>query len=621
MKFKWLSMLSLLFLILGIISVPKWHIKANEITDYSGEATLYYDPDRSNIQITSETVNVVAEPGVDFRFVNKLSFPDSQIIKEGDTLVLKIPEEFNLITVMTFPVKNAEGTIVAQAVANPETDTITLTFTDHFSKVPENKKLEISFDAVIDRSNVADGEKMVQYGGGLFKFTFKNNRGSAGFTEMKYGYQDAKNPDQIQWRIVINAGQSVLEDLVIVDSFGENQTLVEGSLRIVDYAKQPEAIKSEDQLWGLDALTNLTDKAILNRNVTGDVTGFTLPYGNNEGRVVYFEYATHIPEDTVEGATLSNDLSWSSTTTAGKVIEALVKLQAGSGKASSEKSENVVLKATKLLEGRELKEGEFTFALYAADNLTTPLQTKTNANDGTVTFDTIRYSQEGVYQYVIKELAGSNQEISYDSTEYHVTVSVTDVNGVKMGEVSYDQKPVFKNVYTPITTESTTEVTTESTTESTTEATTESTTESTTEATTDSTTESTTETTTESTTDSTTESTTETTTESTTESTTEATTESTTESTTETTTESTTESTTEATTESTTESTTEATTESTTESTTETTTESTTESTTEGKKKTPKLPKTGDASGLSAFVAGAALLTLGMLSKKAYRKK
>ncbi|WP_162011733.1 Ig-like domain-containing protein [Streptococcus sp. S784/96/1] len=309
MKLKWINLISLFVLILGMVSIPILDVSANVIKDYASEATLYYDPDKNNVQITSETVDVVVESGVDFRFVNKLSFPDSQIIKEGDTLVLKIPEEFNLITIMKFPVKNAEGIIVAQAIADPETDTVTLTFTDHFSKVPENKKVEISFDAVIDRSNVSDGEKTVQYGGGLFKFTFKNNRGSAGFTEMKYGYQDSKNPDQIQWRIVVNAGQSLLNDLVIVDTFGENQTLVEGSLRVVDYATQPEAIKSEDELWELEALTNLTDKVVLNRNGAGEVIGLTLPYGNNDRRVIYFEYATHIPEGVVEGATLSNVLS------------------------------------------------------------------------------------------------------------------------------------------------------------------------------------------------------------------------------------------------------------------------------------------------------------------------
>ena len=54
----------------------------------------------------------------------------------------------------------------------------------------------------------------------------------------------------------------------------------------------------------------------------------------------------------------------------------------------------VVLSAKKVLNGRELKADEFTFELKAEDG--TLLQSKKNAADGTVTFDTIKYTQESM---------------------------------------------------------------------------------------------------------------------------------------------------------------------------------------------------------------------------------
>ncbi|MGT2896072.1 Spy0128 family protein [Streptococcus entericus] len=239
------------------------------------------------------------------------------------------------------------------------------------------------------------------------------------------------------------------------------------------------------------------------------------------------------------------------------------------------------IQVAKSLTGRELMADEFSFTL--TDESGKEIETVTNDGDGNVTFGELTFDKVGKYTYKVKEVKGTDSEITYDSKELTITITVTDNGqGQLVAVVDYPAEKQFVNEYvTTTTTASTTASTTESTT-TTTESTTPSTTESTTTttaSTTPSTTESTT-TTTASTTPSMTESTT-TTTASTTPSTTESTT-TTTASTTPSTTESTT-TTTASTTASTTESTTtttESTTASTTESTT-TTTESTTPSTTE----------------------------------------
>ena len=84
---------------------------------------------------------------------------------------------------------------------------------------------------------------------------------------------------------------------------------------------------------------------------------------------------------------------------------------------------DITLKAIKVLEGRKLTDGEFRFELREDDKV---LQTKTNAADGTVTFDPISYTEAGEHNYTIVEVKGNDSNITYDKTIYHVHVVVTD---------------------------------------------------------------------------------------------------------------------------------------------------------------------------------------------------
>ena len=92
---------------------------------------------------------------------------------------------------------------------------------------------------------------------------------------------------------------------------------------------------------------------------------------------------------------------------------------------------------TKELTGRDLNEGEFTFALYATgDGFTItdgmePKQTVSNDAEGNFNFASISYSMVGTYRYVVKEDASSNLGgVTYDESVFHVIVTVTDENGV-----------------------------------------------------------------------------------------------------------------------------------------------------------------------------------------------
>ena len=111
---------------------------------------------------------------------------------------------------------------------------------------------------------------------------------------------------------------------------------------------------------------------------------------------------------------------------------------------------SVLLGGTKVLDGRALAEGEFTFVLNDADG--NELQTVTNNAQGGFCFDQITYDAAGTYEYTISEVKGDAEGVTYDDATIAVKVVVTD-NGkgaLEVTELTYDGKtelPVFTNTY------------------------------------------------------------------------------------------------------------------------------------------------------------------------------
>lgn len=109
---------------------------------------------------------------------------------------------------------------------------------------------------------------------------------------------------------------------------------------------------------------------------------------------------------------------------------------------------------SKILEGRDLQGGEFSFNLL--DENGTVLQTKQNAADGTVTFDAIAYTEAmiGTHKYTVKEVVPADQaNIQYDEGQVDVTVTVTkdEASNAIQAVVSYGAKKTFINKVIPPT--------------------------------------------------------------------------------------------------------------------------------------------------------------------------
>ena len=98
---------------------------------------------------------------------------------------------------------------------------------------------------------------------------------------------------------------------------------------------------------------------------------------------------------------------------------------------------------------RELKGNEFTFVL-SGEGIT---QTKQNGAGGSITFDELTFDKAGTYTFTVTETKGDKDYITYDGTEYTVTVTVTD-NGkgkLEVTEVGVSNNKTaveFNNTYT-----------------------------------------------------------------------------------------------------------------------------------------------------------------------------
>lgn len=113
------------------------------------------------------------------------------------------------------------------------------------------------------------------------------------------------------------------------------------------------------------------------------------------------------------------------------------------------------LGAAKVLEGAELKAGQFGFELKGRDGKV--MSTARNAADGSVTFDALTFKQAGTYTFTVSEVDDGQVRVTYDKAVHKIVVTVSDeaADGTRTGylsaKVSYEGDanlpPVFTNSY------------------------------------------------------------------------------------------------------------------------------------------------------------------------------
>ena len=105
--------------------------------------------------------------------------------------------------------------------------------------------------------------------------------------------------------------------------------------------------------------------------------------------------------------------------------------------------------AKKVLTGRDLKEGEFSFELVEDGEV---VATGTNAADGTITMGAVKYDKPDKHTYTLREVNGgtTSKGITYSNAKYTIVTTITDNGDGTLSathELQGDKPATFENSY------------------------------------------------------------------------------------------------------------------------------------------------------------------------------
>lgn len=177
--------------------------------------------------------------------------------------------------------------------------------------------------------------------------------------------------------------------------------------------------------------------------LTFDKTGvYTYTVDEQDGTLggVTYDTTSHTVTITVTEDTKSHKLVASVAYSNGKASEKSILFQ------NTYQPEDVLveLSAKKNLTGRELQADEFEFELV--DDKGNVIDSEKNDKQGNIQFKPLTYGRDndgvddcGEYRYVIREKNTGEKNVTYDKTEHHVTVTVSDnLQGNLTARVEYD---------------------------------------------------------------------------------------------------------------------------------------------------------------------------------------
>ena len=198
----------------------------------------------------------------------------------------------------------------------------------------------------------------------------------------------------------------------------------------------------------------------------GTVTFDTITY--TTAKTYYYKVIEKVPENKLPGVTYTTD-SYIITVTVTNNGNGTLNASADKGldnlvfhNSYTSKKTGITFSGTKTLEGKTLEAGKFTFVLQETDKNWKAKDgkaavTATNGENGAYSFGKIEYTKAGTYYYTVSEQGkGTTVDgITYDATEYKITVTVTDDGKGKL--VAKADREVnnlnFKNTYSSQKTE------------------------------------------------------------------------------------------------------------------------------------------------------------------------
>ena len=301
--------------------------ETNKVSEEVSAEPTKVTKEGTEITVTSPKVTIDQSAGAGKYNTFKVKYenitiPDDITVNEGDKVVLTLPKEVKFQTSFEFDVKNPTQDVVGKAYADSKSGKLTTIFNGYFNSHPLNKQMSLTFDA--NWTDFVESGKPVSanFDGTIVTANIEKEQ-EIGKDELvaKWGSQDPSDPTVINWTIRVNYARRVLNTVTLLDTFSDNQKLVDDFLEV-------------GYVDSVDPWIYAGDAKELVKSMVKNPNGFELTLARLE-RMVYINYKTKLTSAVKDSVNPTNKVVLTAgDTTATSTIE--VSLVGGRGDAVGE---------------------------------------------------------------------------------------------------------------------------------------------------------------------------------------------------------------------------------------------------------------------------------------------
>ena len=416
------------FLILGGLKSPS--VSAKEVT----------------LNITKQVVTPAKSPADQYTDISvEMNFGVPSTAAKGDTTVIKLPDNLKFIENQTFKITNDAGDVIADAVINRDTKTITLTYTDFVEKrsdITGNLKFAVRVDIAEQHEDTKIPVKLTidkqTQTVGEFDYVFVPGDLNKEFDKISWGTKTAEDGSITRtYELRVNATKQAFADAIVSD-----QLKTDG----MEYI--PTSVKVYKGVWGegndgklaLKKRQLVTDKEV---TFAADNKSFTVKLGDVAQADGYLiEYQVRVPYAPASGETFVNYASLDANKTRIDSKESPYVYQTASGSADGYTFEIVIEKKGE--DGTSLANAEFDVIRKVTGKTVGTLVT---GADGTAKVSNLLRDE-----YIIRETKAPS---GFQMLEDDVVVNAADFDANKVA-----RKTIVNKAETTTTTTTTTSTTT-----------------------------------------------------------------------------------------------------------------------------------------------------------------
>ena len=274
----------------------------------------------------------------------KFSLPSNKV-HAGDKTVIPVPKELEIIKKETFPIKNEKGDVVANAVTDPDTKTITMTYTsfvDSHSDITGSLHVTVKVDTnVVKEAKNLKLKISMGAGGPTFEIgnlDYVGVQSDKPDEELgKWSWFDKNNPTIVHYRIRINGKGGNFPYIKVKDTIeSPSVSYIKESVRV---KKGKWKLPAGGGYYSLENETDVTSQFPLTYNGNS----FTVQFDNIKGEGYLIKYDVKLSYTPVNQEAVNN-----------RII----------GEKNSQIFLNIVIKATYQESGSEANGYNFTIKIH-----------------------------------------------------------------------------------------------------------------------------------------------------------------------------------------------------------------------------------------------------------------